>query len=58
MPLPGGAVRSAEVWGGAAQVVLTGDTLFLTETDDGWRVSAAGCRSRGEAPYACLLEGP
>jgi hypothetical protein len=58
MGLPGGAVRSTEVWGGAARVALSGDTLFLTETDSGWRISAAGCRSRGDAPYTCLLEAP
>ncbi len=53
LSLPGGAVRSVEVWGGDAQVKLAGDTLFLTETHTGWRVSAAGCRPKGDAPYDC-----
>src|SRR3569833_3262776 len=29
LPLNGGAVRSVHVWGGDAQVQLSGDTLFL-----------------------------
>jgi hypothetical protein len=58
IPLRGGTVESVEVWGGDAQVRLSGDTVFLTETDAGWRVTAAACRSRGEAPYDCEVEGP
>ena len=58
VPLGGGPVESVEIWGGDAQVRLSDDTLFLTETRAGWRVTAAGCRSRGEAPYECELEGP
>jgi hypothetical protein len=58
VPLPGGQVRSVEIWGGDAQVRLGGDTLFLTQTDAGWKVTAAGCRSRGEAPYDCQVDGP
>lgn len=57
--LPAGSrVQSSEVWGTSALVRTAGDTLFLTETDGGWKVSAAGCRSRGEAPYDCAVEGP
>jgi hypothetical protein len=58
LPLGGGVVESVEVWGGNAQVRLTGDTVFLTETSAGWRVAAAGCQPRGEAPYDCEVEGP
>jgi hypothetical protein len=58
VPLPGGKVTSVEVWGGDAQVRLGSDTLFLTETDAGWRVTAAGCESRGEEPYHCEVDGP
>jgi hypothetical protein len=58
LQLDGGAVTAVEIWGGDAQVRLSGDTLFLTETSAGWRVVAAGCTSRGEAPYACEVEGP
>jgi hypothetical protein len=56
LPLAGGQVRSVEVWGGDAQVRLAGDTLFLTETRAGWRVTAAACRPQGEAPYDCEVE--
>jgi hypothetical protein len=58
VPLPGGEVIAVEVWGGDAQVRLGGDTVFLAETDAGWKVTAAGCEPRGEAPYECELEGP
>jgi hypothetical protein len=56
LDLPGGQVMSSAVWGDAAQVRLTGDTLFLTRTDMGWKVAAAGCVPQGEAPYLCRLE--
>lgn len=56
LELPGGTVESSEVWGDNAQVRLTDDTLFLTSTGEGWRVVAAGCRSRGDGPYLCRLE--
>jgi hypothetical protein len=58
VPLPGGEVGSVEIWGGDAQVRLGSDTLFLTQTDTGWKVTAAGCESRGEAPYDCEVDGP
>jgi hypothetical protein len=58
LSLPEGAVVSSTVWGDQAQVRLVGDTVFLTRTSSGWKVTAAGCRSRGDAPYACRLEGP
>jgi hypothetical protein len=53
LPLQGGDVRSVQVWGGDAQVRLAGDTLFLTETQAGWKVSAAACRPNTDAPYDC-----
>jgi hypothetical protein len=53
LPLGGGDVQSVEVWGGDAQVRMDGDTLFLTETNAGWRVTAAACQPNGEAPYDC-----
>jgi hypothetical protein len=58
IPLEGGTVKAVEVWGGNAQVRLSGDTVFLAETDRGWRVTAAACQPRGEAPYECEVEGP
>jgi hypothetical protein len=53
LPLDAGEVRSVEVWGADAQVKLGGDTLFLTETHSGWRITAAACRPQGDAPYDC-----
>lgn len=58
LPLQGGPVRSVQVWGGNAQVKLGGDTVFLTRTDEGWRVTAALCQPRGEAPYDCQVDAP
>jgi hypothetical protein len=58
VPLPGGEVSSVEVWGGDAQVRLGDDTVFLTETSTGWKVTAAGCEPRGDEPYDCEVEGP
>jgi hypothetical protein len=51
-------VESVQIWGGDAQVRLAADTLFLTETRAGWRITAASCRPHGEAPYVCEVEGP
>ena len=56
LDLPGGQVVSSAVWGDNAQVRMTGDTVFLTRTDAGWKVAAAGCTPRGDAPYLCRLE--
>jgi hypothetical protein len=56
LPVGGGAVEEVAVWGGNAQVRLAGDTVFLTETSAGWRVTAAACEPRGEAPYECEVE--
>jgi hypothetical protein len=58
LSLPEGAVVSSTVRGDEAQVQLVGDTVFLTRTSSGWRVTAAGCRSRGGASYGCRLAGP
>jgi hypothetical protein len=53
-----GQVTGVSVWGGEAQVRLTDDTLFLTRTENGWKVAAAGCRPNTERPYECRVEGP
>ncbi|WP_433291767.1 hypothetical protein ACQPZQ_02915 [Pseudonocardia sp. CA-142604] len=58
LSLPRGAVVSSTVSGDQAQVQLVGDTVFLTLTSDGWKVTAAGCRSQADARYDCRLEGP
>jgi hypothetical protein len=57
LPLEGGEVESVEVWGGDAQVRLSGDTLFLTRTATGWRIAAAACTPQPEGPYDCEVEG-
>jgi hypothetical protein len=57
LPLGSGEVTSIEVWGQEAQAVLADDTLFLTRTARGWRISAGACTSQGpERPYDCRLE--
>jgi hypothetical protein len=56
VPLEGGDVQAVEVWGGDAQVKLSGDTVFLTETRTGWRVAAAVCAPQAEGPYDCEVE--
>lgn len=57
LPLSGGTVTSVEVWGGDAQIRLGRDVVFLTETGQGWRVTAAACEARGERPYDCEVDG-
>ncbi|TQM79498.1 hypothetical protein FHX81_1806 [Saccharothrix saharensis] len=58
LDVPGGTVRSVEVWGDAAIVRTSADVLFLRDVTSGWRVAGAGCESRGERPYRCEVGGP
>jgi hypothetical protein len=58
LALQGGAVESVEIWGGDAQVKLAGDTVFLSETSAGWRITSAACRPQAEGPYECEVDGP
>jgi hypothetical protein len=58
LQLQGGSVEAVEVWGGDAQVKLAGDTVFLTETSAGWRITSAACRPQAEGPYECEVDGP
>ncbi len=38
----------------SAQVVLAGgDTVFLSDTRQGWRIEAVGCRPQHGGPYEC-----
>jgi hypothetical protein len=56
-PVGSGDLVSLEVWGQEAQAKLSDDTLFLTRTSEGWRVSAAACRAQGaDQPYDCQVE--
>ncbi|MER5294499.1 hypothetical protein ABT382_20865 [Streptomyces pharetrae] len=54
---PAGAVRTVDVYGGQARVVLEHDTIFLTRFPTGWKVTAAGCRPRPAQPYQCEIKG-
>ena len=54
----GGHLLGTVVWGDEAQVQMSDDTLFLTRTDGGWKVTAAGCTPTADAPYVCRVEGP
>jgi hypothetical protein len=60
LPDPG-EVTTVHIYGQWAQVVLAepdaDGTVFLAVLPGGWRVVAAGCRSRGERPYDCAVEG-
>jgi FlaG/FlaF family flagellin (archaellin) len=51
------SVKNSAAYGRNAQVVMDQDTLFLARSGDGWRITAAGCTSRGERPYDCEVEG-
>ncbi|MFI5915826.1 hypothetical protein [Dactylosporangium sp. NPDC051541] len=60
LPDPG-AVTDVTVDGQWAKVVIAAadddGTVFLATFPGGWRVVAAGCRSRGERPYDCTVNG-
>ena len=49
----------ASVYVTTASVLLgAGSRTFLDEFDDGWKVSASGCRpAAADLPYECELEG-
>lgn len=51
------SVQDSVAYGSNAQVVMDQDTLFLARSGDGWKITAAGCTSRGERPYDCEVEG-
>ncbi|GIH22847.1 hypothetical protein Aph01nite_11570 [Acrocarpospora phusangensis] len=54
--LPGaGKVEKVAVWGNEAQARLTGDTLFLHRSAQGWRIRAGGCRPQDQRPYQCAI---
>src|SRR3954451_18151149 len=58
LDLEGAAAEQVEVYANDALVRLAGgDTLFLSDTAQGWRVDALGCRPTGAAePYDCEAE--
>jgi hypothetical protein len=53
----GGEVTGLRQYGTAAQARMSGDTAFLAEFDDGWKVVAAACTAQGELPYDCKVKG-
>jgi len=55
---PAEAVTSAEVYGHHGVVAAGGQRVFVTRTDGGWRVVAAGCVPRGDQPPECELDAP
>ncbi|GAA3084692.1 hypothetical protein GCM10017562_63160 [Streptomyces roseofulvus] len=54
-----GLARGVDVYGREALLRMTGDTLFLSQFDAGWRVTAAGCEEPGseDEPYRCSVKG-
>jgi hypothetical protein len=52
-----GSVRTVDVYGHQARVVMAGDTVFLSRFPDGWRIVAAGCEPRAGHPYDCTVQG-
>jgi hypothetical protein len=54
LSLHGGRPAAVRVYADAAEVALAGgDTVFLGDTTEGWRVEALGCRPNGKGPYQC-----
>lgn len=52
-----GQVVDQKRYGDQAQVRLSGDTAFLAQFADGWKVVAVACTPRGEQPYDCKVKG-
>ncbi len=54
-----GAPLGVDVYGREALLRMAGDTLFLSQFDAGWRVTAAGCEEQAMAdePYRCSVKG-
>lgn len=54
LSLHGGRAGAVQVYADAAQVRFTGgDTVFLGDTREGWRVEALGCKPHGKGPFDC-----
>lgn len=57
-PPEGTAASLVDVYGGQARVRVRGDTLFLARFEEGWKVTAAGCRARQDGTgYSCEIQG-
>ena len=59
MKLAGGKINEVEVTVTIATVdLVSGESLFLSEQADGWKITALGCRSAGkpaDKPFDCEL---
>ena len=53
----GGTVREVAVWSRWARVGTDEGAVFLTEFGSGWLITAAGCKSNGDAPGHCVVGG-
>ncbi|UQX03792.1 hypothetical protein [Streptomyces sp. RerS4] len=51
------ADHAVEVYGRQAVFRAAGQTLFLSQFADGWKVVAAGCTPQGDKPYRCVVKG-
>jgi hypothetical protein len=55
-----GAIREIEIYITNARVSLaSGESMFLSEESQGWRLSALGCQPQGKPtnePFDCELE--
>ena len=51
------SAQVSQAFGHGAQVLMDGDVVFLALFDGQWKITAAGCRSRGDRPYDCDLKG-
>jgi hypothetical protein len=52
-----GRSQSTEVFGRSALVRLDTGSLFLTLGGPSWRIRAAGCEPREDAPFECTVDG-
>jgi hypothetical protein len=61
LQLPGHRAASSTVYLDSARADVAGaaqgEAAFLDRTARGWRISAAGCRPKGDGPYDCRLGG-
>jgi hypothetical protein len=61
LQLDGGAVSEIELYVTNAKVELTtGESMFLSDESDGWRLAAVGCRPEAgkpaDRPFECMAE--
>jgi hypothetical protein len=56
LPESGPWVRT-ELFGREARVEFEDDSVFVTNTAQGWRVAAAGCQEQQDDTFDCLVQG-